>query len=94
MYRLGIEGILGFRRQGRTLQFRPSIPGEWRTFKITYRYGDSCYQIRVENPDGVETGVRNVILDGDDLADQIVIMEDDGKEHKVQVVMGTEVRGD
>ena len=94
MYRVGIEGILGLHRQGSALQIKPSIPGEWRTFKITYRYGESCYQIRVENPDGVETGVRNVILDGDDLADQIVTMEDDGQEHEVKVVMGTQVMED
>jgi cyclic beta-1,2-glucan synthetase len=88
MYRLGVEGILGLRRQGKALQFKPSIPGEWQSFQITYRYGDSYYQVRVENPDGVETGVRKVILDGDDLVDLIVPLDDDGQEHEVRVVMG------
>jgi cyclic beta-1,2-glucan synthetase len=88
MYRLGIEGILGLRRRGSALQFKPSIPGEWEMVQIAYRYGEACYQIRIENPDGVQGGVRSVALDGDDLPDQTLPLADDGQEHEVRVVMG------
>jgi len=93
MYRLGIEGILGLRRQGSILRFRPSIPREWHEFQILYHYGKACYQIRVENPDGSEHGVKSVTLDGNDLPDRVVPLKDDGLDHVVHVVMGEEDPG-
>lgn len=93
MYRLGIEGILGLRRQGSILRFRPSIPSEWQEFQILYRYGKACYQIRVENPDGSEHGVKSVTLDGNDLPDRVVPLKDDGLSHAVRVVMGEQDPG-
>jgi cyclic beta-1,2-glucan synthetase len=88
MYRLGLEGILGLRRRGDTLYFDPHIPGDWEGFEIVYRYGDARYQVQVENPRSVERGVQKVFLDGRELSDRDIPLEDDGKEHNVRVVMG------
>jgi cyclic beta-1,2-glucan synthetase len=88
MYRLGIEGILGLHREGNTLQISPSISGEWESFQVVYRHGETRYRIQVENPDGVENGVKSVTLDGRDLANRTVPLDDDSQEHRVRVVMG------
>jgi cellobiose phosphorylase len=90
MYRLGVEGILGLHRQGSVLQIRPSVPSEWQEFQIVYRYGEACYQICVENPDGSEHGVKSVTLDDNDLPDRVVPLKDDGLDHTIVVVMGEE----
>ena len=90
LYRAGLEWILGFRKQGSALSIDPCIPREWKRFKITYRYGETCYRIIVENPAGVCRGVLRVTLDGIQLpAGALVPLSKDGSEHHVEVMLGS-----
>lgn len=88
LYRLGLEAILGLRREGEILRIKPCIPREWTGYTITHRYGDAIYHIRVENPDRVNRGVREVILDGESLAAGAISLKDDGARHNITVRMG------
>ncbi len=88
MYRLGLEAILGLRRMGRVLRVEPCIPKDWRSYELTYREGRASYRILVENPDGVNRGVRQVTLDGELLPEQEIPLLDDGRQHEVRVLMG------
>lgn len=49
MYRSGIEGILGIRRQGNQLLLNPCIPDYWPDFEAEIRLGECHYFIRVVN---------------------------------------------
>jgi len=82
MYRLGIEGILGFHRQGQRLEIRPHLPPSWPGFKLTYRYGRSRYQISVENnaEGGPEVRLDGVVIPGGEIP-----LADDGRVHEVRV---------
>ena len=88
MYRLGVEAILGVNRVGELLKINPCIPKEWPGFKVDYHFGSSHYKISVENPDKVNRGVKQVLLDGNLLADSLIPLVDDGQPHDVTVVMG------
>jgi len=88
MYRLGVEAVLGLRRAGDMLRIDPCIPRDWAGYELGYRYGETWYRINVENPDGVNQGVRQVALDGEKLDDKEVPLADDGHHHQVRVVMG------
>ncbi|HSO23982.1 MAG TPA: protein ndvB, partial [Chondromyces sp.] len=89
LYRLGLEWILGFQKQGTALRIDPCIPRGWKHYEIAYRHGGTLYRIAVENPDGVCRGVSSLSLDGNPLpADALVPLADDGREHHVQVVLG------
>ena len=66
----------------------PCIPGDWPGFEITYRHRSTTYHIAVENPDGVERGVRALTLDGQPLDGDAVDLADDGQVHEVRVTMG------
>jgi cyclic beta-1,2-glucan synthetase len=88
IYRLGLEGILGLHRLGNALKLDPRIPPSWPGFKIHYRHGKSLYRIDVDNPEGAKQGVQRVTLDGNLLADGVIPLVDDDKEHDVRVVMG------
>ncbi|MBX3011462.1 MAG: hypothetical protein KF832_08130 [Caldilineaceae bacterium] len=88
MYRLGIEAILGLRREGTALILNPCIPKAWPSFTLTYRYGQSTYTIRVENPHGVNRGVQQVTLDGAPLSTARLPLTDDGQTHQVMVTLG------
>ncbi|MEA3397134.1 MAG: hypothetical protein U9R05_06695, partial [Chloroflexota bacterium] len=88
MYRLGLEAILGLRRVGKALQINPCIPKNWPGYELTYRDEETVYQIRVENPDGVNRGVKQVTLDGETLPGEEIPLLDDGRQHAVRVLMG------
>ncbi|GAB2908036.1 GH36-type glycosyl hydrolase domain-containing protein [Paralcaligenes ginsengisoli] len=90
LYRGGLESVLGFQKHGDCLTIDPCIPPDWRNFRFSYRHGTARYLITVDNPGGVAKGVLNVELDGAPLpADsQAVPLADDGKTHRVHVVMG------
>jgi cyclic beta-1,2-glucan synthetase len=88
LYRLGLEAILGLRRVGEdALGVDPCIPESWPGFKLTYRYGEAAYEISVENPDGVNRGVKQMELDGTVLPGHEIPLVDDGQQHAVRVLM-------
>jgi cyclic beta-1,2-glucan synthetase len=88
MYTLGVEAILGVSRQGNTLQINPCIPRHWPGFSVDYRFGTAHYIIKVENPQSVNSGVRQVVLDGNALPSNLIPLVDDGRSHNIQVLMG------
>jgi cyclic beta-1,2-glucan synthetase len=90
-YRAAIEAVLGFTKTGNRLTLKPCIPIDWDGFTIDYRFGGSTYAIRVDNAQGVSSGVVNVTVDGAMAADGSIDLVDDGSKHEVVVVMGERV---
>ena len=88
MYRAGLESILGFQKNGDSLVLEPCIPAIWPGYSIHYQYMDTRYAITVQNPDGVSSGVRQAVLDGQSLPGNTVPLVNDGAAHTVQVVLG------
>ena len=91
MYRLGIEAILGVSRVGNILKINPCIPKDWPGYKLTYQFGATRYRISVENPEGVNQGIKLVSLDGKTLTDNQIPLSNDGGQHEVQVLLGPAV---
>jgi cyclic beta-1,2-glucan synthetase len=87
LYRVGLEGILGFTKRGERLTLDPCVPSSWSDFEIEYRYSDSVYRIAVKNPAGVEKGVASITLDGSP-TDGWIPLVSDGQHHEVIVTMG------
>jgi cellobiose phosphorylase len=88
MYRLGVEAILGLHRAGDELHIRPSIPKDWPSYEITYRFGAATYHIRVENnPDG-DQQETTLILDERPLESKAIPLVDDSREHSVTLILG------
>ena len=55
---------------------------------MTFRSRNAEYQIAVENPDGVNRGVRSVDVDGRTMPDGLIPIIDDGGTHQVRVLLG------
>ncbi len=89
MYRAWIEEVLGVRVQGETLTVDPVVPAAWPGFTVRYRRGEAIYEITVENPDGVESGVVAIELDGRRLEGPEIPLESGAIKHKVAVRMGS-----
>jgi cyclic beta-1,2-glucan synthetase len=90
LYRAGLEGILGFRKEGEHLLMNPCIPREWREFEIHFKHRSTRYTLRVENPEGVSRGVIRVELDGVSQEGEIMRIPlcDDGASHQVRLTLG------
>jgi cyclic beta-1,2-glucan synthetase len=85
MYRVGLEGILGFTKRGDTLFIEPRAPSYWSGYVIEYRYGQSLYVISVKNEDRISGGAVEVMVDGSVSADGGIKLVDDGVRHEVSV---------
>ena len=88
MYRLGIEAILGIKREGDCLIINPTIPEGWSSYKITYRFEEATYEIQVENPDGVSHGVVNLTFNGNQQSDLSIPLSSEKQTHYVTVTLG------
>lgn len=90
MYRAGIEGILGFRRQADRLLLSPCIPKQWPRFEIVFKYASARYEIVVENPNAVSGGVVHATLDGSSLPEGAtqIRLQDDGATHHLRIALG------
>ena len=87
MYRLGVEAILGLRRMGDRLRIEPCIPQGWQDYSLRVKHGRSCYNIRVTNPDGHSTGIRELHVDGKRIDGNVIELVDDGQAHEVHARM-------
>jgi cyclic beta-1,2-glucan synthetase len=55
---------------------------------VIFRRAGTSYRIVVENPNGVNRGVKLVEIDGVAAAGQDIPIANDGAEHAVRVVLG------
>jgi cyclic beta-1,2-glucan synthetase len=88
--RAGVESILGLRVQGEILHLNPCIPKAWADFEISLRHGSARYEIRVENPDGVERGIAFAAVDGVVHTERpfTLLLKDDCATHLLQIRLG------
>jgi cyclic beta-1,2-glucan synthetase len=87
-YRLGVEAILGLRPSHGGWRLDPRIPASWPEFEVVVRDGLTVVHIRVENPRRVNSGVEQMLLDGEPIDPPILPRLSDGRPHEVRVTMG------
>jgi N,N'-diacetylchitobiose phosphorylase len=88
-YTAATKWILGIRPTFDGLIIDPCIPKEWKGFEVTRKWRGATFKITVKNPDGVEKGVRSILLDGKEVNGEIS-SEELGSFHEVVVTMGRE----
>ena len=59
-----VEGILGMRPDLDGLRIAPSIPEDWKELEIEKDFRGRKLHIRIENPDGRESGCRAMTVNG------------------------------
>jgi cellobiose phosphorylase len=94
MYRLIVESLLGLRLirrdEGACLVIAPCLPAAWPGFTLQYRYGATPYEIEVVQQQGRQGRVRELRLDGILQAEDVLPLIDDGRLHRVQLVIPIE----
>jgi len=88
MYRVALEAILGFRKDGDMLRIEPCVPSAWAGFTIAYRHGSTPYTIDVKVARGKRRTIR-VTVDGSRIKGDAIALVDDGQPHTVLVEVST-----
>ena len=80
--------ILGIYPTHKGLSINPCVPEGFGSFKLVRRFRGAEYHISVENPSGVQKGVKELIVNGVKTEGNVVPFEEGRKEYDVKVVMG------
>lgn len=88
MYKVGLEDILGFKKQGNQLTIDPCIPHDWPEYSINYKYVDTSYEIVVKNPNHGSSKVKCLILDSKEVEGKRILLVNDKNQHKVEIILG------
>jgi N,N'-diacetylchitobiose phosphorylase len=79
--------ILGIQLNFDGLVVDPCIPADWPGFTVQRQWRNATYHITVQNPDGVEKGVKSITLNGEPV-DGAIPPQAEGTVNEVIVVMG------
>lgn len=80
--------ILGIKPDYDGLSIDPCIPSKWDGFKMKRKFRGATYNIQVSNPEHVSKGVKQVIVNGQQIASNLIPVLEAGKEHSIEVIMG------
>ena len=71
-----VEGILGLRPDFYGIKLAPSIPSEWKNFEMDKDYRGKKLHITVNNPNGCESGYKEVLLNGKSMESNYIPFND------------------
>ena len=80
--------ILGIKPDWEGLKVDPCIPHTWDGYQVSRRFRGATYAIAIENPSHVCRGVKQVTVDGQAIAGNVLPVFADGKTHQVTVTLG------
>ncbi len=80
--------ILGVMPEYDGLRVNPCVPDTMNHFTVTRKFRGDTYEIHVDNSAGVCKGVKEITVDGNAIAGDVISPIGDGKVHVVNVVMG------
>jgi len=67
-----VEGILGMKPNANGLEISPSIPSEWNGLSIEKTFRGKQLSIEINNPNHVESGVKEIALNGEKLDGNLI----------------------
>ena len=80
--------ILGVMPEYDGLRVNPCIPDTMNRFTVTRKFRGDTYELHVNNSAGVSKGIKEITVDGNAIAGDMISPIGDGKVHVVNVVMG------
>lgn len=86
-YICAVQNILGLKIENETLSINPCISSEWQEYEIRYKFGESIYNIKVQNPNRKCTGVEKFLLNGVEIPEKKIRILDNGKVNEIQIIM-------
>ena len=65
----------------------PCIPKEWKEYEIHFRYGESIYHIKIQNPNQNQTGPGTWTCNGEDVPDKQIHLNQQGGIYQIEIVL-------
>ncbi|PMR70202.1 cyclic beta 1-2 glucan synthetase [Halomonas heilongjiangensis] len=90
MYRLISESLLGLHQAGNTLTITPCLPAAWPPIRLRYRFHSTTYCITIRQTADAGHHPSATLLDGSSQPGPIITLCDDGREHQVEIQLGSE----
>lgn len=87
LYRIIIENIFGLTLSGKMLTFKPCIPKDWNDFNMVYRWKETEYNIYFKNPNHLNTGITEIIMDNKIIRNKTISLVNDKKLHLVKIII-------
>ena len=94
LFKAGLEWILGIRPTYAGLVIDPCIPAAWKGFKARRHFRGAVYHIEVQNPERVNCGVKEILVDGEKYAENCLSSKpalpvfEAGSTHQIVVTLG------
>jgi len=94
LFKVGLEWILGIRPTFAGLVVDPCIPAAWEGFKVRRNFRGTVYHIAVKNPERVNCGVKEILIDGEKYAENCLSSKpalptfEAGSTHQIVVTLG------
>ena len=86
-YKIIIEELLGVKIKDGFITIDPCIPKKWKEFEIHYKYKTSMYNFKINNLNGKNNGISKIFLNGEELNDNKIILQNNGKIFNVEIFM-------
>ena len=83
-----VEGICGMRTTPDGIRIAPAIPSEWNGFKISKNFRGKKLNITFDNSAHVESGVKEIYLNGEKLTDNFVSADKLTEINEIKVILG------
>lgn len=87
-YFAATQYILGVRPDYDGLTIDPCIPAQWKRLEISRYFRNKQFGIEIKNDNGVQKGVRKIVLNGDTIDGNLIPLEMTKERNDVLVVMG------
>jgi cellobiose phosphorylase len=87
-YYTAAQFILGIQPDYAGLKIDPCIRSDWNSIKITRRFRNKNFKIKIKNDKGVQKGVKKIILNGNELESNLIPLEFMKDNNDVTVIMG------
>ena len=87
LYQAGLESILGLNVENGKLKVMPNISPNWKEYSIRYKYKNSIYYIKVKNQNGKTSGIKKMLLNGNEIIDKVINLDGNGGNYEVEIEM-------
>ena len=87
-YYAASQYILGIQPDYDGLKLDPCVPSHWEGFEVSRNFRGAVYNIKVSNPDGINKGVKSLILNGEVISGNVLPSCPEGSINKVELILG------
>lgn len=87
MFRAITQYMAGFHPSYDSFTINPCIPAEWKNVNLIRKFRGDTYKLEIHNPNGSQSGINELKVDGKVMDGNRVPLFADGKTHTIQITM-------